>query len=53
MTCGKCDRPSVLPDDYAPLCSKHYMESVTKAQADAKKRMEEHLSTLREKKRNV
>lgn len=30
-----CERPSCRPDDYAPLCTRHYLASVKQAEADA------------------
>lgn len=48
--CGKCSKPSVLPADYAPLCSKHYLESVDAAQTAASERFEQRIADLAEAK---
>lgn len=41
--CAKCVSPSVRPDGYEPLCSKHYMASINDAQQAASARFEEHV----------
>ena len=48
--CSKCFKPSVLPADYKPLCSKHYMESIDEAQEEAAERFREHVSRVAEAK---
>lgn len=41
-----CDRPSCRPPDYAPLCSRHYLQSVDQAQKNAAARFQAHLASL-------
>lgn len=48
--CSKCFKPSVLPADYKPLCSKHYMESIGEAQTAAAGRFREHVGRVAEAK---
>lgn len=42
----KCERKSCLPPDYAPLCTRHYLQSVDQAEKDAQKRFEAHIADL-------
>jgi len=48
-TCSLCDRSSCRPDDYQPLCTRHYMRSVVAAQRDARARFNDHIEQLKAK----
>ncbi len=48
--CSKCFKPSVLPADYKPLCSKHYLESIDEANKNAAERFHEHIEQVAEAK---
>ena len=45
-TCALCDRPSCRPEQYAPLCARHYILSVQQAEKDAQARFHEHMDEL-------
>lgn len=53
MICGEpeCERPSCLPEDYAPLCTPHYLASVKQAGIDAEKRLATRVRLLVARKR--
>jgi hypothetical protein len=46
-SCSLCDRKTCLPEDYAPLCTRHYLLAVDKAQRDAAERFQKHIDELR------
>jgi len=46
MPCSHCERPSCLPEDYVPLCSRHYLISIKEAQQAAEARFRAHIEHL-------
>ena len=43
-----CERTSCMPEPYEPVCAKHYVQRVERAQLLAAKRFEEKLKRLRD-----
>lgn len=42
-----CERRTCRPPDYTPLCSRHYLRAVDRAQAEAHERFVLHVARLR------
>lgn len=44
--CEKCERPSCRPPEYAPLCARHYLQSVNQAAEDAELHTKQRLGMV-------
>ncbi|QWY80195.1 hypothetical protein SEA_STRAWBERRYJAMM_105 [Microbacterium phage StrawberryJamm] len=45
-TCSECERPSCRPDEYEPLCPRHYRIALDRAIKEAERRTRERLKNI-------